>query len=89
MLPMLSSAGRRRRLRDGRLRAPATSARGLNRREDILQRPPFSTAAMSAPDLRLSTLFDVRRKTVLITGGGGGLGLMMSAAFVQNGAKGE
>lgn len=43
---------------------------------------------MSAPDLRLGTLFDVHGKTVLITGGGGGLGLMMSAAFVQNGAKG-
>ena len=77
--------GRRRRSTPappGRLLGPA-AARSPD--DPPLTHPP---STMAAPDLTLGKLFDVRGKTVLITGGGGGLGLMMSAAFVQNGAKG-
>lgn len=41
------------------------------------------------PNLSLDALFSLAGKTVVVTGGGTGLGLMMSTAFVQNGAKGE
>jgi len=42
---------------------------------------------MSAPDLTTQTLFNVKGKVALVTGGGSGLGSMMAAALVQNGAK--
>lgn len=42
---------------------------------------------MSLPDLRIPALFDVKGKVALVTGGGSGLGSMMAAALVQNGAK--
>lgn len=48
-------------------------------------RPPMS----SVPDLRASQLFDVKGKVVLVTGGGGGIGLMQAAGFVSNGARGS
>lgn len=48
-------------------------------------RPPMS----SVPDLRASRLFDVKGKVVLVTGGGGGIGLMQAAGFVSNGARGS
>ncbi|KAH0612162.1 uncharacterized protein H6S33_010214 [Morchella sextelata] len=35
----------------------------------------------------IPTLFSVRNKTVLITGGGKGIGLMISRGFIANGAK--
>ena len=37
-------------------------------------------------DVAISTLFDVRGKVVVISGGGSGLGAMMATAFVRNGA---
>lgn len=38
-------------------------------------------------NLELSNLFSVKGKTVLITGGSRGIGLMMASTFVKNGAK--
>lgn len=40
------------------------------------------------PDVSTKYLFDVKDKVILVTGGSSGLGAMMAAAFVQNGAKG-
>ena len=48
-----------------------------------------SHPAMSSPDLTSSSLFDVKGKVVLCTGGSSGIGFMMSAAFVASGAKGD
>ncbi|CCA72391.1 probable NADPH-dependent beta-ketoacyl reductase (rhlG) [Serendipita indica DSM 11827] len=42
---------------------------------------------MAAPDLSVPTLFNVKGKIALVTGGGSGLGTMMASALVQNGAK--
>ncbi|KAI8905262.1 hypothetical protein PhCBS80983_g04777 [Powellomyces hirtus] len=42
---------------------------------------------MSAPDLSLNNLFNVKGKVALVTGGGTGIGKMIAAALVQNGAK--
>ena len=39
------------------------------------------------PDLTLPSLFSVSGKVALVTGGGSGLGKMISGALVQNGAK--
>ncbi|KAJ3160864.1 hypothetical protein HDU86_008224 [Geranomyces michiganensis] len=41
---------------------------------------------MSAPDLSLASLFGVKGKVALVTGGGTGIGKMIAAALVQNGA---
>ncbi|MEL6865493.1 MAG: SDR family oxidoreductase [Bacteroidota bacterium] len=38
-------------------------------------------------NLSISNLFSVQGKTVLITGGSRGIGLMMASTFIQNGAK--
>lgn len=38
-------------------------------------------------ELQINNLFSVKDKTVLITGGSRGIGLMMASTFVQNGAK--
>jgi len=42
---------------------------------------------MSASDLTTQSLFNVKGKVALVTGGGSGLGTMMASALVQNGAK--
>ncbi len=40
-----------------------------------------------AINLSISDLFGVKDKVVVVTGGAGGIGLMFSTAYVQNGAK--
>ncbi|EJD46243.1 rhamnolipids biosynthesis 3-oxoacyl-reductase [Auricularia subglabra TFB-10046 SS5] len=42
---------------------------------------------MSTPDLSASTLVNVKGKVALVTGGGSGIGTMIAATLVQNGAK--
>ena len=48
---------------------------------------PQDVAPDEMPDLALGTLFSVRGKVAVVTGGGSGLGKMMSAALAQNGAR--
>ncbi|KAI0729577.1 rhamnolipids biosynthesis 3-oxoacyl-reductase [Fomitopsis betulina] len=38
-------------------------------------------------DLQIPSLFDVKDKVAVVTGGGSGIGTMIAAAYVQNGAK--
>ena len=42
---------------------------------------------MSAADLKIQDMFSVEGKVVIVTGGGTGLGKMITSAFVMNGAK--
>ncbi|KAF8638880.1 hypothetical protein AX17_001934 [Amanita inopinata Kibby_2008] len=42
---------------------------------------------MSLPDLKTPSLFNVKDKIVLITGGSSGIGKMIAGGFSQNGAK--
>ncbi|KIO24609.1 hypothetical protein M407DRAFT_99495 [Tulasnella calospora MUT 4182] len=42
---------------------------------------------MPAPDLSVGSLFSVANKIALVTGGGSGIGTMIAAALVRNGAK--
>ncbi|KAI8989184.1 NAD-P-binding protein [Trametes punicea] len=44
----------------------------------------MSTAEL---DFRIPTLFDVKGKVAVVTGGGSGIGSMIASAYVQNGAK--
>jgi NAD(P)-dependent dehydrogenase (short-subunit alcohol dehydrogenase family) len=41
----------------------------------------------SAPDLRTSTIFDLRGRIALVSGGGTGIGLMIAEGLAANGAK--
>ncbi|KAI0342493.1 rhamnolipids biosynthesis 3-oxoacyl-reductase [Trametopsis cervina] len=42
---------------------------------------------MASEDLSASSLFDVKDKVVVVTGGGSGIGAMFAAAYALNGAK--
>jgi len=44
-------------------------------------------AAATEADLNVNTIFGVKGKVVLVTGGGSGIGAMISSGYVQNGAK--
>jgi len=46
-----------------------------------------SNSNSSIPSLKINDLFDVAGLNVLVTGGGRGIGLMIAAALVQNGAN--
>jgi len=41
----------------------------------------------SAPDLQTSTIFDLRGRIALVSGGGTGIGLMIAEGLAANGAK--
>ncbi|KAI4236099.1 MAG: hypothetical protein LQ349_002751 [Xanthoria aureola] len=47
----------------------------------------MATLNKSNEDLKLNKLFDVSRFTAIVTGGGTGIGLMITQALVTNGAK--
>ena len=47
----------------------------------------MSIQARSNEDLQASKLFDVSHITAVVTGGGTGIGLMISQALASNGAK--
>ncbi|WFD41900.1 hypothetical protein MPSI1_000537 [Malassezia psittaci] len=48
---------------------------------------PRDAAPEEMPDLKLGPLFSASGKVAVVTGGGSGLGKMMSAALVQNGCR--
>ncbi|KDN41133.1 NAD(P)-binding protein [Tilletiaria anomala UBC 951] len=48
---------------------------------------PKDAAPDQMPELGINTLFGIKGKVALVTGGGSGLGKMISAALVRNGAK--
>jgi NADP-dependent 3-hydroxy acid dehydrogenase YdfG len=45
------------------------------------------TNAASNEDLKVAKLFDVSNYSAVVTGGGSGIGLMITQALVSNGAK--
>jgi len=47
----------------------------------------MATSAASNEDLKISKLFDVSHVTAVVTGGGTGIGLMITQALASNGAK--
>ena len=48
---------------------------------------PKDAAPDEMPELAVSTIFDLTGKVGLVTGGGTGIGKMITAAYVRNGAK--
>ena len=74
-----------------------SQSEGANcRRKTRVRSPPHlscrAAAAMGAPEMTMGALgverlFGVKDKTVLVTGGARGIGLMIAAGFVANGAK--
>jgi NADP-dependent 3-hydroxy acid dehydrogenase YdfG len=42
---------------------------------------------MSVPSLLVDEIFNIKNKVALVTGGGSGIGLAITATLVQNGAK--
>jgi hypothetical protein len=62
-------------------------------RTQFLPRTTYKFASNMAPgkanteDLNASKLFDVSHVTAIVTGGGTGIGLMITQALVANGAK--
>lgn len=48
---------------------------------------PKDAAPEQMPELGLDALFGVKGKIAVITGAGTGIGKMMAAAYVRNGAK--
>ncbi|KAG8742607.1 hypothetical protein FRC10_001205 [Ceratobasidium sp. 414] len=49
--------------------------------------PTFNSMADTRVDLTVASLFNVKDKIALVSGGGSGIGLMIAGALVQNGAK--
>jgi NAD(P)-dependent dehydrogenase (short-subunit alcohol dehydrogenase family) len=47
----------------------------------------MATGVASNTDLKVNKLFDVGNFTAVVTGGGTGIGLMISQALAANGAK--
>lgn len=47
----------------------------------------MATGAASNDDLKVSKLFDVSNYSAVVTGGGTGIGLMITQTLVANGAK--
>ncbi|KAI8319867.1 NAD(P)-binding protein [Martensiomyces pterosporus] len=51
------------------------------------QLPPTPTRSAKVLRMDVQSLFSVKGKVAVITGGGSGIGLMVSSSFVKNGAK--
>lgn len=47
----------------------------------------MATGAASNEDLKINKLFDVSNYSTIVTGGGSGIGLMITQTLVANGAK--
>jgi hypothetical protein len=64
----------------------------LNHNHFLKPSPPrltrtIATGAAKKEDLKLNRLFDVSNYSAIVTGGGSGIGLMITQTLVANGAK--